>query len=341
MLIPVEQVRELAEGILTANGVPADHARIQAGLFIEAEMRAIPSHGLLRLRRVIERIHAGLSVPGVTGKQVWTARSFLSVDGMRGLGPVVAMAALDAIMPRAREDGIAIAAIRNTNHLGALAYYAEHVAAQGLTCISLTISEALVHPFGGRKAMIGTNPIAIGVPASPHPMVLDMATGLVSMGKIHDHANRGAPIPLGWAVDENGDPTTDAAEAKKGAIAPFGGPKGYALGIAFEVLVASLAASAIGTDVKGTLDSVKVSNKGDLFIVIAPPHAQGAKALVSEYLDNIRNASPADPAHPVLAPGDRAHKARAQSEKRGVYLDDGLWADLQKLTADSQKEKAS
>jgi LDH2 family malate/lactate/ureidoglycolate dehydrogenase len=187
--------------------------------------------------------------------------------------------------------------------------------------------------------MIGTNPIAIGVPASPHPMVLDMATGLVSMGKIHDHANRGAPIPLGWALDENGDPTTDAGAAKKGAIAPFGGAKGYALGIAFEVLVASLAASAIGTDVKGTLDSTNVSNKGDLFIVIAPPHAEGAKALVSEYLDNIRNAAPADPEHPVLAPGDRAHKVRAQSEKRGVYLDDGLWNDLQKLAAESRKEK--
>ena len=341
MLVSVEDVRKLAEGILLANGVPPDHARIQAGLFIEAEMRAIPSHGLLRLRRVIERIHAGLSVPGVSGKQTWTARSFLSVDGERGLGPVVAMAALDAIIPRAKEDGIAIAAIRNTNHLGALAYYAEDVANKGLTCIALTISEALVHPFGGRKAMIGTNPIAIGVPSSPHPMVLDMATGLVSMGKIHDHANRGAPIPLGWALDENGDPTTDASAAKKGAIAPFGGAKGYALGIAFEVLVASLAASAIGTDVKGTLDSVNVSNKGDLFIVIAPPHAEAAKALVTDYLDSIRAAAPADPEHPVLAPGDRAHKVRAQSEKRGVYLDDGLWADLQQLAAESQKEKAS
>jgi len=161
-------------------------------------------------------------------------------------GQISTRAALDAIIPRAKEDGIAIAAIRNTNHLGALAYYAEHVAGLGLTCIALTISEALVHPWGGRKAMIGTNPIAIGVPADPTPMVLDMATGLVSMGKIHDHANRGAPIPLGWALDEKGDPTTDASAAKKGAIAPFGGPKGYALGIAFEVLVASLAASAIG-----------------------------------------------------------------------------------------------
>jgi LDH2 family malate/lactate/ureidoglycolate dehydrogenase len=339
MLVPVEDVRKLAEGILLDNGVPEDHARTQAGLFIEAEMRAIPSHGLLRLRRVIERIHAGLTVPGVTGRQDWTARAFLSVDGERGLGPVVAMSALDAIMRRAREDGIAIAAIRNTNHLGALAYYAEHVAGQGLTCIALTISEALVHPWGGRKAMIGTNPIAIGVPAEPTPMVLDMATGLVSMGKIHDHANRGAPIPLGWALDENGDPTTDAAAAKKGAIAPFGGPKGYALGIAFEVLVASLANSAIGTDVKGTLDSVNVSNKGDVFIVIAPPHADAACALVTDYLGSVRAAAPADPEHPVLAPGDRAHAVRAQSLAKGVYLDDGLWKDLQALAAESRKEK--
>jgi LDH2 family malate/lactate/ureidoglycolate dehydrogenase len=339
MLVPVDTLRALAEGILIDSGVPAAHARIQAGLFIDAEMRGIPSHGLLRLRRVIERIRVGLSVPGATGKQTWSSRNFLSVDGERGLGPVVVQAALDAIVPRAREDGIAIAAINNCNHLGALAYYAEQVAQQGLTIIGLTISEALVHPWGGRKAMIGTNPIAIGVPADPHPMVLDMATGLVSMGKIHDHANRGAPIPEGWALDENGDPTTDAVAAKKGAIAPFGGPKGYALGIAFEVLVASLALSGIGTHVKGTLDSVEVSNKGDLFIVIAPQHAAAAKAIVTAYLDDIRNAAPADPGHPVMAPGDRARLTREKSLKDGVTLDDGLWADLNRLAAESKEGK--
>ncbi len=341
MLVPVDEVRKLAEGILLANGVPAGQAQTQVNLFLEAEMRAIPSHGLLRLRRVVERIQSGATVPSVKGIQEWTARSFLSVDGRRGLGPVVAMAALDAIVPRAREDGIAITAIRNANHLGALAYYAEYIARLGLTCIALTVSEALVHPWGGRKAMIGTNPIAIGVPAEPHPMVLDMATGLVSMGKIHDHANRGAPIPLGWALDENGDPTTDASAAKKGAIAPFGGPKGYALGIAFEVLVSSLAGAAIGTGVKGTLDSVNPCNKGDIFIVIAPPHADAARELVSGYLDDIRAAAPADPEHPVLAPGDRAQKARAQSLAKGMFIDDGLWADLQKLAAESQKEKTA
>jgi LDH2 family malate/lactate/ureidoglycolate dehydrogenase len=311
--------------------VPGPHARIQADLFIGADMRGTASHGLLRLRRVVERLQLGLAAAGETGKQDWTARSFLSVDGRRGLGPVVALAALDAVIPRARETGIAIAAIRNAEHLGALAFYADYVARQGLTVIALTISEALVHPFGGRKAMIGTNPIAVGVPAAPEPLVLDMATSLVSMGKIHDHANRGAPLPEGWALDADGNPTTDAAAAKDGAIAPFGGAKGYALGLAFEVLVASLAESAIGNGVQGTLDSVHPSNKGDLFIVIAPPHAQSARALVSDYLDAVRASPPADTAKPVLIPGDRAHAARDASKAEGVMLDDGLWDDLQKL----------
>jgi LDH2 family malate/lactate/ureidoglycolate dehydrogenase len=311
--------------------VPGPHARIQADLFIGADMRGTASHGLLRLRRIVERLKLGLAVAGETGKQDWTARSFLSVDGRRGLGPVVALAALDAVIPRARETGIAIAAVRNANHLGAIAFYADYVARQGLTVIALTISEALVHPFGGRKAMIGTNPIAVGVPAAPEPLVLDMATSLVSMGKIYDHANRGAPLPGGWALDADGNPTTDAVAAKDGAIAPFGGAKGYALGLAFEVLVASLAESAIGNGVQGTLDSVHPSNKGDLFIVIAPPHAQSARALVSDYLDAVRASPPADTAKPVLIPGDRAHAARDASKAEGVMLDDGLWDDLQKL----------
>jgi len=331
MIVAREQLSEMVERILVRQGVPVDHARTQAKLFIGAEMRGTASHGLLRLRRVVERLKRGRAVAGETGHQEWTAKSFLSVDGRRGLGPVVALAALDAVIPRARETGIAIAAIRNAEHLGAIAFYADYVARQGLTVIALTISEALVHPFGGRKAMIGTNPVAIGVPATPEPLVLDMATSLVSMGKIHDHANRDAPIPQGWALDADGNPTTDASAAKHGAIAPFGGPKGYALGLAFEVLVASLAESAIGTGVKGTLDSEHPSNKGDLFIVIAPPHAQAARALVTEYLDAVRASPPADPEKPVLIPGDRAHAARAKSLAQGVTLDDGLWEDLQKL----------
>jgi len=217
--------------------------------------------------------------------------------------------------------------------MGALAYYVEFAAKLDVICIGFTISEALVHPFGGRKALIGTNPIAIGVPAEPAPLVLDMATSLVSMGKIHDYSNRGHSIPEGWAVDQNGDPTTDAQAAKSGALAPFGGAKGYALGVAIEVLVASLATSAIGKHVSGTLDSSHPSNKGDVFIAICPQNIPHARAIVSEYLSELRETLPTRPGQPVLVPGDRARISRERSMKEGINIDDNLFNKLKKLAA--------
>jgi len=329
--VPVNELRSLALEALSRAGVPDAHAKIQADLLIEGELRGLPSHGLLRLRRVIERIQAGLSAPGAKGAHSWAARNYLNVDGERGLGPVIAMEALDAIISRAREDGIAIAAIHNANHLGALAYYVEYAARQDITCIGLTISEALVHPYGGRKALIGTNPIAIGVPADPAPLILDMATSLVAMGKIYDYASKGLPIPLGWALDKNGDPTTDAEAAKSGAIAPFGGPKGYALGVAIEVLVASLTASAIGNKVRGTLDSTHPSNKGDVFIAISAPQASLARDIVNAYLEELRQTDPATVGNPVLAPGDRARSSRESFLANGLDIDEKLHTDLQQM----------
>ncbi len=328
MKVDAGEVRALGERILHAHGVNPTSARLQIDLLVEAQMRGFASHGLLRLRRIVERIEAGVTSPNATGRHDWSGASHLIVDGERGFGPVVAMSALDAVQARARENGIAIAVIRNSNHIGMLAWYGEQVAANGLVLIGATTSEALVHPWGGRRAMLGTNPLCIAVPADPAPLVLDMATSLVSMGKIHDHANRGAAIPQGWALDAAGNPTTDAVAAKAGAIAPFGGAKGYALGLALEVLVTSLAGAAIGTDVVGTLDSGRVCNKGDIFIVVAPRQGAGVASLVSAYLDEIRGTDPSDPAAPVTVPGDRARRAREHSLADGFEIDDELWRDL-------------
>jgi L-2-hydroxycarboxylate dehydrogenase (NAD+) len=331
MKVDVREVAALGERILHAHGVQPACASIQIDLLLEAQMRGYASHGLLRLRRIVERIEIGVAAPNATGRHDWHGAAQLLVDGERGLGPVVAMNALAAVEERARESGIAIAAIRNSNHIGMLAWYGEQVAANGLILIAATTSEALVHPWGGRRAMLGTNPLCIAVPADPEPLVLDMATSLVSMGKIHDYASRGAPLPEGWALDVAGNPTTDATAAKGGAIAPFGGAKGYALGLGLEVLVTSLAGSAIGTDVAGTLDSDQVCNKGDLFIVIAPRQGAGVAALVSSYLDEIRADQPATPGSPVTVPGDRARRARARSVAEGVELEEWLWRDLVSL----------
>ena len=253
-LLAAHQIRQTAERALVNAGVPAPNAAVQVDLWFDAELRGVPSHGLLRLERIVQRIEAGLADPHATGIHTWQGTGYLTVDGQQGLGPTVANAALAQVQDRARHTGIAVAAISNSQHVGMLAWYAERVARDGQAAIVLSTSEALVHPWGGRKALVGTNPIAIGIPTGEaDPFVMDTATSVVSMGEIHDRANRGQAIPLGWALDAEGNATTDAEAAKRGAIAPFGEAKGYALGLAFELLVASLSGAALGTDVQGTV----------------------------------------------------------------------------------------
>lgn len=329
-----KRAEEASVMALIRAGVPEANARIQVDLLLEAELRGRASHGLLRLPRVVERIHNGVANPLTSGRMQWRGNSLLQVDGEQGLGPVVAFAALEQVSARAKTNGVAVAAISNNNHLGMLALYAERIATQGQVIIALTTSEALVHPWGGRAAMVGTNPIAIGVPASPMPFVLDMATGLISMGQVHDYAHRGKALEPGWALDANGDPTLDASAAQHGAIAPFGGAKGYALGLSFEVLVAALTASALGTDVTGTLDSVNTCNKGDVFIVIEP--ASGAMAdSVSGYLDALRACAPAVSTKPVSVPGDRANAQRAKNLERGILIAPEIWRTICSLAGET------
>lgn len=327
-LVEFAALERLAYTALLAAGVPQDHARLQADLLLEAELRGVPSHGLLRLERIIRRIANGVADPHASGAHRWRAAGFLEVDGECGLGPVVANQALEALKARVGETGIAVAAIGNSNHLGMLGWYAERLATDGYTFLGLTTSEALVHPWGARNAMIGTNPIAIGLPTGSGPFVLDTATSVTSMGAIHDHAHRKAPLPAGWALDADGEPTTDPEVAKTGALAPFGQAKGYGLGLAFELLVGSLAGAALGRDVRGTLDDTEQANKGDVFIVIG-----GVERNLETYLSAIRAMEPAPGFDRVLIPGERGRACRAMRLRDGVPIADTVWDTLQRLAA--------
>lgn len=313
----------VVDRVLAEAHVPEENARLQRDLLLDAEMRGIASHGLVRLPRILERIANGVIDPRTRGQHEWRAPGFLHVDGMGGLGPVVAQAAIDALLERASSQGVAVAAVANSNHIGMLGFYADRVAEAGRCLIALSTSEALVHPWGGRRAMIGTNPIAIGLPTGDGPFMMDTATSVVSMGEVHEHANRGAPIPLGWALDAEGNPTTDAAAAREGAIAPFGDAKGYALGLAFELLVTSLSGSAIGRDVRGTLDSTEPASKGDLFIVLDQKLTP-----VARFIEHLRFEPPAKGFDQVRIPGERGRELRRKALKEGLQVAEVTWTKL-------------
>ncbi len=333
MQVSADQLRQIAVTSLEGRGAPTSHARLQADLLVEAELRGLPSHGMQRLPRLLARIDKGLADPRARGAATWSRTSFLSVDGQRGLGPVVLMAAMRKLESAAAIGGIAAAAVGNANHIGMLAYYAEAAARAGLIGIIASTSEALVHPYGGTQAMLGTNPIAIGIPTDSEPFVLDLATSVVSMGKIHNHALRGEPIPAGWAVDAAGRSTSDPEAAKDGAIAPFGGAKGYGLGLSIELLVAALAGSSLAPEVRGTLDDTHPANKGDLLILIDPAAGAGNAATLGAYLDRLRSSSPADPSRPVAVPGDGSRQRRDKALSSGIDVPETLFDTLSALAA--------
>jgi len=326
MLIDVGRLRAMIVDILVGNGATTADAECQAEILIEGELREQPSHGVGRLPVLVGRLRNGLIVSDAPIRPRWLAESVVAIDGGRNFGPVAARDAVAAVIDRAARTGIALAIVANSNHIGMLAPYVERVAAQNAIGLAFTTSEALVHPWGGTQPMVGTNPIAIAVPTTTVPLVVDMSTAAVSMGKVLEYAIRGQQLPPGWGVDGNGTPSTDAEAVAGGALAPFGGSKGYALAIALECLVGVLSRSAFGPNVRGTLDQEFAANKGDVFVAIRLDKLGLLDVLpaVAEYLDQVR----ASGGGKVSIPGDRARTTRAIRTAQGIWLSARTWTNL-------------
>ena len=328
VLVAADEEQRLLLDVLGALGATADEAWIVSRVLLEADLRGQNSHGILRLPTIAARVQAGLIRPGAQPKVVWGSAALAQMDACHGFGHDMSDRAMQLAIGRARQTGIAAVAVRNNNHIGMIGYYAERAAEAGLVGIVLTTSEALVTPFGGAEALVGTNPIAVGFPAQPHPFVLDMATSATAKGKIIDRHQRGEPIPSDWAVGPDGRVTTDAAEALAGAIMPFGGAKGYGLGLAVELLAGALVGAATGTAVRGTLDAEFPATKGDLFMAIDPWSLNGASDLddrAGRYLESVRASRPASGAAAPRIPGDRARECRAERLAHGIPLSEEAW----------------
>lgn len=326
----VSRATDLCEHVLRAVGAPPAYATTQTRQLVEADLCGRASHGLQRLPTLVARVRNGVLAPAADPGLRWHTDVALSVDGGSGFGPVAAFAAIGALAPRARTHGIALAAVRNSSHIGMLAPYVESLAEGGFVGVALTTSEALVHPVGGRTALLGTNPIGVGVPAAGGPFVLDMSTAAISAGEIIAHEQRNTPLPPGRAIDSKGAPTTDPTEAKAGAISPFGGAKGYGLALAFELLVALLTGTALGTDVAGTLDTDLPTSKGDVFVAIDPSvfGPDSPSEHVDAYLTTLRSASTAPGVEQVRIPGDRTREQRDTRIRRGLQYPEQLWHEL-------------
>ena len=334
VVVSPEDERTLIVDVLSRLGASPPECSIQANVLTEGDLRGHHSHGLQRLPVLATRIKKRLIRVNVDPSYTWTADSVLSVDGKDGLGTFVAELALDVAKSAVGQRGIVAVAIRNSSHLGMIGYYCEKKAREGYICIAMTESEALVHPHGGTKALVGTNPIAIGIPGDPEPFVFDMATSVSAIGKILAAKHRGESIPHGWAVDAHGSSTTDPDEALKGALTPAAGAKGYGLGIAIGILAGLLPGGEIGRRVLGTLDTEYPCTKGDFFLLMNPGAFAGGPALasrVASYLDELRHSPPQEGFQRVIVPGDRSRQLREQRMRTGIPLPKEVWRAAQRL----------
>jgi L-2-hydroxycarboxylate dehydrogenase (NAD+) len=238
--------------------VPPADAAISAEVLLAADLRGVDSHGMIRLNSYYgDRIRVGLIDPKTPTRIIHETNTTALLDAGNGLGHVASHRAMSLCLEKARQTGLSMVTVRNSNHYGIAGYYAMMALEQDMIGISFTNSQPLVAPTYGRKAMLGTNPIAVAVPAQDErPYVLDMATSIVPIGRITVYDKAGKPIPEGWGIDKEGTVTTQPGEVLVGgALMPLGGIdlmrgyKGYGLSLMVDIFSGVLSGSAFGTKV--------------------------------------------------------------------------------------------
>lgn len=334
MSITAADERALIRDVLAALGATREEQDCVAAALVEADLRGYESHGLLRFPLMVQRVRAGTARVRAQPRVVSARDAMALLDGDQGLGPFVATRAVDLAADLARAYGLGVVGVHNNNHISLVGYYVERAARQGFIALATTTGDAGVHPYGGIDRLLGTNPLAVAFPTDGEPFLLDMATSEGTFGRIFVARQRGEAIPETWAVDAAGDPTHDPAAALTGSLRPFGGPKGYGLGLCFAILAGALVRAAHGPRVVGTIDPADPLTKGDLFVVLDPAalgDAAALRAAAGAYLATIRASRPAPGSAGVRVPGERALRLRAERLAHGIPLDPTTWAAVEAL----------
>lgn len=318
------------KGCLEAYGVRSDVADAAAEQMTEADLRGYGSHGLLRLPMLTFGVREGIANPDPHPRIVREQPTGALIDGDKGLGGYVGRYAIRLAIEKARAVGVGIVVARGGHYSGLLAYFAHMAAADGFVAIISSTTPPMVHAWGGRTPVIGTAPLCFAVPGEPHPYMLDMATSEVARGKIIAAHRQGKPIPEGWAIDEDGNPTTDAERAMAGALSPSGGHKGFGLAFILSLLTGPMAGVRPMTNFDSGTFRAGDYPRGDLFLVFDPGMFGPLDEFIGlggEFADAIRQSPRAPGFDEIRVPGDGAYRTREQRLRDGIPIADGVWAD--------------
>jgi len=329
-----EKLKSFVQYVMVDAGLNEEDSAFFADSLLYAQMRGIASHGLTRLSTYYRRAKEGLVDVSVEPAVVAEQPSFLLVDGCNGMGVSTASKVMKMCIEKAKTTGACFAAVRGGNHFGCASYFAEMAAKEGMIGFACANGPVAMAPTGGKEAMLGTNPMAVAIPAADRePFVLDMATSVVARGKVALAAKEGRTIPEGWGIDASGKNTTDPNAVK--CVLPFGGPKGYGIALAIEVLCSCLSGALNGQTMGSFYDfSGKHQDSGFFLGVLnvggIVPTAAFTSA-TSSLFDSIKESPKADGYDEIFIPGEIEQRNYARAEENGVNISQAVLAELREL----------
>jgi len=321
--VTADRLKEVVVEVLTGFGAAEDEAPIVADSLVRAEMRGTDTHGLPYLKLLLERVEARMVSLPTRLTVLRDDGATVLLDGGNGIGQVAGRRAMELSIRKAREFGIGLTLVRNTNNLGFLAFYTIHAAAQGFVGITMGNANAAISPWGGAEAFFGTNPLSIAVPGHAEPVALDMSSSVVARGKVRKAQRLGEKIPLGWALDTSGAPTDDPGAALKGTLLPIGGPKGYGLALMVDVIAGMLSGAAFGRDIKSFHQLMGPTEVGAVTIAIDVERFMPLdqfRDLMRGYVDAIRGSRKAKGTARIFLPGEIESEKEKTTRERGIEL---------------------
>jgi len=327
-----EALHALAARTLSAAGANAEMAAATARALVYADMRGLASHGVQRIPQYAAHLRNGRA-DGAAKPRIANARGgAVLIDAGFGLAYAACALAVQEAVQRAREFGVSYAAVCNSHHFGVAAYHLEPVGAAGLVGLAFGNSPAAMPAAGGKRPLFGTNPIAAIFPrARAAPLVIDLSLSEVARGRLMVAAKEGRPIPLGWALDKDGRPTTDPKAGLAGSMLALGGSKGAVLALVVELLVTALTGSAVGFEASSFfVDEGNRPRLGQAFLVVDPDALSG-RATYDERIETLLAAMTADP--DVRLPGERRRALAAAAARDGIELSAALLEQLRALAA--------
>ena len=333
--IDPDKLLDFAAAVYIDAGMPDEDARLVADTLVQADLWGHQSHGVLRLGWYRDRIRNGVMAPVTAPEFEVDAGAVAVINGGDGVGQVLAHRACTEAVRRAKKHGIAAVGVHSSNHFGTCMYYTRLGALDGCVMVLTTNGGPAMAPWGGMEKIVGTNPWSVAAPAGKYPpLLVDMANTGVARGKIYLARNKRLPIPLGWALNRHGEPTTDPQEAIDGIILPMAEHKGYAIAVMVDMLSGVLTGSGFLSAVHSPYKTSEKSNCGHLMVAMNIEAFQSLgqfEKRMEDFVEELKSVPKAPGHDEVFYPGEIEAANDVRHRREGLLLAEDTLTSLREI----------